>query len=484
MFLPYCAAIPAGGAASAQQVLTPGIALDIAMSNSPEIRRSRLGLEQSMELLNAARASLKSRFSLSLTPFYLRQDREFNDLFSLWFTRETRQISGRFMIEQPIKLTDGTLSFTNQFSWRDYRSGYQDQGSKTYNNNFFVSFTQPLLTYNRTKLEFRELELDLECSSLNYAVQVLVIEQRVMQSFFDAYQKKMSLDIAIEELRNQEEGCRIMKNKVEAGIEKMEELYQAEYNLSTSKSRVQNRRVELENTFDSFKQLLGLSLFEEIAVDADVSFREIDVDLPMAISHGIKHRMEIRRREIGIEEARNELIRTGARNEFRGDLNVSYGSIGTDEKFTDIYDEPVRNRELRISFEMPLWDWGEKRSRIRASEARIKSAELSKEEEHNNIIIEIRRAYRSLWNRISQIEIARQSVRNAELTYDINLERYRNGDLSSILLNDYQRQLSEARQGLIGELIGYKLDLLDLKVKSMWDFEGNRSVVPCMETDS
>ena len=67
-------------------------------------------------------------------------------------------------------------------------------------------------------------------------------------------------------------------------------------------------------------------------------------------------------------------------------------------------------------------------------------------------------------------------MRNAELTYEINLERYKNGDLSSMDLNLYQEQLSRQKMGLVGALIDYKLALLDLKTQSLWDFEKNEPV--------
>ena len=68
-------------------------------------------------------------------------------------------------------------------------------------------------------------------------------------------------------------------------------------------------------------------------------------------------------------------------------------------------------------------------------------------------------------------------MRNAELTYDINLERYRNGDLTSIDLERFQNQLSEKKMNKANALINYKLELLNLKIQSLWDFENNRSFI-------
>ena len=76
-----------------------------------------------------------------------------------------------------------------------------------------------------------------------------------------------------------------------------------------------------------------------------------------------------------------------------------------------------------------------------------------------------------------QIDIAKQNVRRSELTYEINLEKYQNGDLTSKDLGQYRQSLSNARLSEIQSLIDYKLQLLDLKIKSLWDFEKDQPVV-------
>ena len=89
-------------------------------------------------------------------------------------------------------------------------------------------------------------------------------------------------------------------------------------------------------------------------------------------------------------------------------------------------------------------------------------------------MIGIRRAYRNVQNQVIQIELAVENVESAQLTYDINLERYRNGDLTSMDLNLFQNQLSQRKIGLVNAMINYKLSLLDLKIESLWDFEKNQ----------
>lgn len=463
----------------AQQSLTLQQSLAIAEKNSPDIRRVMLNLERSKQSLKAQQAALKSRFSLSITPMDYSKDRRFNTDFSSWFTTETKQSYGMFTIAQPITWTDGTFAIINRLSWRDASSTnpFGTSKSRTYDNNLYLSFQQPIFTYNRTKINLRTLELDLENNSLSYDIEKLALERLVTQNFYDVYKQKMSKDIAFDEKNNQEKSYEIIKNKVDAGLAAKEELYQAELNLATSESQLQNETVALENALDGFKNLVGISLFDSIQVTADISHHPVKVDLNSAIEHGLKYRMELRQRKIDIENAQYNLIQTSALNEFKGNISLNYGIIGTDEQFGNIYDVPTKNQRFSISFDIPLWDWGEKKSRIKASQAVVKSRELSLENEQNSIIIGIRQAYRNLINLENQVEIARQNVRNAQLTYDINLERYKNGDLTSMDLNLFQTQLSQKKMGLVEALINYKLALLNLKIQSLWDFEKNRSVL-------
>ena len=462
----------------AQTVMNLEHALEIAMENSPDIKELELSLIRSQELLNAQNAALKSQFSLSLTPMDYSRDRAFNNFFSTWNTSETKQSSGLFRISQPIKWTDGTLALINRFSWQDAYSEYQDVRSKTFSNNLYLSFQQPIFTYNRTKLALRELELDLENTTLRYAIRKLALERNVTQYFYAVYENRMSLQIAMEEYENQQRSYEIIKNKVDAGISAMEELYQAELNLATSKSNLDNQEVLLQNSLDTFKNLIGISLFDDISVTADITHHPVEVDLQKAIDHGLEHRMELRQREINIENSQFDLIRTSAMNEFKGSITLSYGIIGTDEQFEEIYDVPTKNQRYSVSIDIPLWDWGEKKSRIKASEAIIQTNELSLDVEKNNIIIAIRQVYRNLQNLVNQIEIARQNERNAQLTYDINLERYENGDLTGMDLSLFQNQLSQKKMALVSSLINYKIELLNLKIQSLWDFERNQPVAP------
>ncbi len=467
----------------AQDVLTLDRAIDIALENSPQIRRSVINLERSKESLNAQNASLYSRFSLQVTPFEFSKDRQFNEFFSTWNTSETKASYGTFRISQPILWTDGILSLINTFSWQDAFSEFQDFNSESFSNRLFLSYNQPLFTYNRGKLQLNELELNLENAALSYEIQKLAITKNVSESFYSVYQQKLRLQITNDEYQSQKENYELTQNKVDAGILSKDELYQAELNMLNSQMSLQNQEVTLLNQFDQFKQLVGISIENEIDIIADVAHSPVEVDLNKALQSGVANRMELRQREIEIETSQFNLIRTSATNEFFGNLLMSVGLVGTDEKFGNIYDTPTNNQQFSLSFDIPLFDWGERESQIEASKKNIELSKLSLDDERISIMVAVKSVARNLENLEKQIEISEVSERNAELSYEINLERYSNGDLTSIDLQRFQQQLSEAKLNRVNALISYRLELLNMKIQSLYDFELNEPVIPNVKYD-
>lgn len=460
----------------AQRTLTLKEAIEIAQTSSPDIKKSRLNLYSNQRSLDAQRAALKSRFSLELTPFSYNRTRAFEDLVSQWNTTEVYNSFATFSVSQPIVATDGTISLRNSLGYRDNYSEFQDFRNKTYSNNLYLQLDQPIFTYNRNKLQLKELELNLESAQISNSLQLLSLEQNVTQSFYNLYQTQNNLEIAQDEYENQKISYEITKNKVDADLLAQEELYQAELNLATSKSTLENNEVLLRNAEDDFKQLLGIDLSEEIAVEVDIDFVTQKVDLNQAIQHGLDNRMELRQRNIAIERSQFELTRTKALNEFKGSVSLSLGVFGDNERVPEVYESPTVNPQVAISFNIPIWDWGENRARMQATTANLEINKVDLQVEEQNITINIRKAYRRLQNLENQIAIAEQNVKNAKLTYDINLERYKNGDLTSMDLNRFQSQLSDKKSAKADALINYKIELLNLKVLSLYDFVNQEPV--------
>lgn len=463
-----------------QELLTIEKAMDIAKENSPTLRRSLMNLERYQQILIAQRATLKSRFSLDLTAVDYSKSRRFDNRLSQWYTNETFSTMGTFQVDQPILWTDGVVSLINRFGWQDNNSDIDGStnSNKAFSNNLYLQLSQPVFTYNRRKMELKRIEHDFENANISYALQRLDTERRITSQFYSVYMSQVNLEITKEELANAQQSYEIIKNKVEADLAAKDELFQAELNLATAQSSVDGQIISLENAKDELKQTLGMHLDEDIVVMAEIDIDPVDVNLEQAIAHGLGSRLELRQREIESEELDFSMIQTKAQNEFVGDVSLSFGLIGDNKDLGRIYDNPTQNPRAAITFTIPIFDWGEKKARVRAQEVAQKINQLDYQEDKIGIELNVRQVWRNLNNLKTKIKIEEQNVRNAQLAYDLNLTRYREGDITGMEMNQFQSQLSSKKVNYSQSLINYKIELLNMKILSLYDFEKNEPIVP------
>jgi outer membrane protein TolC len=447
---------------NAQSILSLDQSLAIAEKNSPTLQAAIFNMERTTQLLVAQRAALKSNFSLNAAPITYSNSRRFDQFRNEWYTSNSFSTGGTFAVNQPILFSGGTLSLTNNHSWQSNKSSSVGSNeNQSFVNDLRLNLVQPLFTYNRTKTTIKTLELDNENARLNYAIQRLAIEKNVALYFYNVYLAQMSLTIKQEELENTQKSYDIIKNKADAGLSALGELYQAEVSLAQAKMAVESARVSLENAKDNLKQYIGMDIFTEIAVVADINATTIDIDEKKAMEHGLASRMEIRQRQINVENSLFDMLAVRAQNEFRGDLRLSLGLSGQNEDITRLNDKQsaTKSPSITLGFNIPLYDWGEKKARIKAQEAVINTQKLGVTNEETQVKMDIRQSIRNLVNLKNQMGIALITQKNSQLTYDINLERYRNGDLTSMDLNLFQQQLSTNKMNYAKSLIDYKVEL-------------------------
>lgn len=475
-----CSLLLYGMTMQAQQWnLTLEDALQYSIDHSPELQNALLNLERYKLSLEAQKASLKSKFSLTLNPFSYSNSRSFDNRFSQWYTNESFSSNGTFSITQPIIWTDATVSLNNKFGWQSNTStSGTSNKNQAFSNDLYLSINQPLFTYNRTKVDLESIERDYENALINYALRRLSLESSITSSFYNVYTAKNNLEISEAELKDAQQNFDIIKNKVEADLSARDELYQAELNVAQAVSTVDNRKVSLENAKDDLKKILGIEIERDFDITAEITAKPVPINMMLAIESALSSRLELRQREISRIEQDIQMKQIKENNSLDGNLSLSLGIMGDNEDFNKIYDHPTNNPRVSMSLSIPLFDWGERKARIKAQEIAIKMYDMETDEERKSIEIAVRKSCRSLRNLEAQIAIAEQSVQNAQLTYDLNAERYRNGELTGMEMNQFQTQLSNQKMSYVSTLINYKLELLNLKIISLYDFENDKHVIP------
>lgn len=106
-----------------------------------------------------------------------------------------------------------------------------------------------------------------------------------------------------------------------------------------------------------------MSLDEDIAILFDNNIPTVDVNINDAVKYALDQRMEIRQKQITLEQDVFSIIRTKAESEFKGDLSVRVGMDALAGKVKNMYDKPTDNEEVGVTLTIPIFDWGLKRQK-------------------------------------------------------------------------------------------------------------------------
>lgn len=488
------AMIISAAGASAQQVITLRDAIDIALTKGYDMKALRLQLVQAEQNLVAAKNSFKTNADMSINaPKWTESISSVDVANSLpVYNRTSSEAYGtELTVTQPLP-TDGTLSLTS--SLRRTRKTVASDTTTSRGTDFVSSmtleFTQPLFTINSIQLNLKNAELNYETAVRSRTRQQLEIIYEVSQSFYDLYQKIRNFEIIRETVEQQSKTTETAKQKFDAGLIAEVEYLQMEVDLSESRDELVSAEASMNRQLDTFKQLIGLDAKDNITLKTGFEYSHVDINLDKAIEEGLKNRSEIREREIEVEQLRITLKETDAKNAISGELTAYYDLTGVsdsdlayDTSLRDLFDSSwrdlerrPRNRGVTFSLDIPIWDWGVNRAQVKAAEAKLRDAELRRDEAKKTIVRNITDVVTQVRDAESRIEISRRRQELAQRTFDISLERFAIGEITADDLAQDRTRLNNAKMAFLTAYINYQLAIENLKRNTLWDFSANSPV--------
>ena len=242
----------------------------------------------------------------------------------------------------------------------------------------------------------------------------------------------------------------------------------------------------MEREEDDFKQLIGLDLNEKIQIQTDLQYDTFAIDLDKAIEEASKNRLEINESELDVKLQEIRLDRAKREREFSGNISAYYDITGVstinegptrdlfESSFDNFVDRPP-NRGITVSLSYPIFDWGRGSAREQQQEANLRRTVLNFENTKITIIREVRDVVRSVEEAKNRLKINEKNQEVAQRSYEISSMRFENGDITSQELGVEQERLATTQLNYLDAFITFQLAVADLKRKTLWDFQNNRS---------
>jgi outer membrane protein TolC len=469
-------------------------AIEIALGKSYSTRSFEIDRKAMQYYFSYYKAMFKPRLDLNLdAPLWQESVTEIEQANGLpvYNSNGSMQVGGNLSFTYVLP-TGGNLSLSANPFRRNFTTVLASDNStlKTdiFNSEFSLYFTQPIFTKNKLKENLREAEYNYQKSEHSYTRAQMDIVYDVTQEFYALYRSKKQVEISLEKLKNSEESFRIARLKLEGGRMAQGDVMSAEVSVAQNKAGYLKAINQMQNEEDQFKQLIGLDLDRIIGIVTNLEYKAILIDEQKATDEALKNRLEIKETEMDINLLKIEVDRAKRVREFQGNISAYYDLTGIStlgagtttqlfqSSFENIRNRPP-NRGIALTFTLPICDWGRGSSKVKQAKLNLQSKELYKENQEVTIRREVREIIRSVNESSEQLTIHQKNLDLARQTYKISQMRFENGDISNQDLTIEQERLATIQLDYLDAFIGYQLSVNNLKRKTMWDFENNKSYV-------
>jgi len=373
-------------------------------------------------------------------------------------------------LSQPIVWTNGIISANSGVNYfRNYKdlSPLGELWSGTVMN---VELMQPLFSFNRLRWEQKIQPLLFEESKREYVEEMEFVAREAANRFFNVLEQQVNLQIATFNLANNDTIYKIEQGRYNIGSTSLDKLLQVELQLLTSRSAVAQANLNLENARLLLRSFIGLNeddAFPELVLPETIPVFDVSVD--EALDYAKKNRAAF----ISFERQRLQADRDLAQakgNRFSTTVTAAYGLNNNALQMNDIYQNPIEQQQMSLTFSIPVVDWGRNKSLMRRAIANKKLTDYTIAQEEVNFEQTIITQVRNFEMLRLQIEITKKSDQVAAERYNVSQNRYLIGKIDITNLNIALKEKDEAKRGYIQALKDFWLAYYDLRRYTLFDF--------------
>ncbi len=378
------------------------------------------------------------------------------------------QLNAALAVKQNIRLTGATLQLSTSL---DFLRQFGGLGNRYMALPVALSLTQPLFAVNTMRWDSRIEPVRYTEAKAEFLSATEDVAQKAITYYFNLLLSRENHEIARQNYENALRLRDVAVEKRRMGQISLNDLRQMELNLLEARS-------DLTDCASNMKaDMFGLRTFLDIENDSveivpvvPAATPAATVSYPDALEHArannkLCHNMLRRQLEAdyAVAQAKGDMRKVN--------LFVQVGYTGASDRVSEAYSRLRGNQVVQVGIEIPLFDGGKRRERVRVAESnrRVQESTLRKEsmEFDQNLFILVER----FGNQQRQFAIAAEACDIATARYNTNVETYLTGRISTLDLNDSQVKKDESRRLYINQLYRCWLYWYQLRAITLYDFE-------------
>jgi outer membrane protein len=344
-----------------------------------------------------------------------------------------------------------------------YPGGEASSVSMRFTKNYAFSFqiVQPIFTGGKIFFNYKNAELDLrlakEKENNSQADTILNVRKmfyniQIMQELLKAHNEAFSLA---------ESNYNNVKKSFDLGMVSQYDLLRAE--LAFSATRPDVLRVEnlLETSLMGLKLMLGLPTTQEISLQGELGYQQLQLELVKLLQNSLKSRSELRQLQMQKQKIDNLLKITWAQYIPNFSLVASYSYQSDLFNFNKGNWDNYYNISLGVSF--PIFTGLKRSAQVGEMNVLKKIMDLNVKQLSDATRLEVESGYRTISQEYENIQMGLKNMESAKEGVRIAELNYREGMITILELNSSYNELTRAKVNYLQALYNYNIAIAEIE---------------------
>ena len=344
-----------------------------------------------------------------------------------------------------------------------YPGGEASSVSMRFTKNYAFSFqiVQPVFTGGKIFFNYKNAELDLrlakEKEKNSQADTILNVRKmfyniQIMQELLKAHNEAFSLA---------ESNYNNVKKSFDLGMVSRYDLLRSE--LAFSATRPDVLRVEnlLETSILGLKLMLGLPGTQEIRLQGELGYKQLQLELVKLLQSSLKNRSELLQLQMQKQKIDNLLKITWAQYIPNFSLIASYSYQSDNFNFTKNNWDNYYNISLGVSF--PIFTGLKRSAQVGEMNVLKKIMDLNVKQLSDGTRLQVESNYRTISQEYENIQMGLKNVESAKEGVRIAELNYHEGMITILELNSSYNELTRAKVNYLQALYNYNIAIAELE---------------------
>jgi hypothetical protein len=341
---------------------------------------------------------------------------------------------------------------------------------------FSIGFQQPLFAYNWMKWYRKTEPMVYDESQKRFVEEIEEIALNSTYRYFNYLSVQTNFNLAENNLKNSRDNMRISETKKKLGQISDNDHSRIQLSVLNAQKALNQARMDLKNADYELKKYIGLEQMRAIKLTIPLNITLFEIDPQLALAKAKENRRETTYYKRRLIDADRRLAEAKSKTGVNATLRGSFGLSNSADNFMGIYDQPEKDRMLRVSVSVPILDWGRSASTVKLaeSEREITIYDVNKDIEDfdRRVIVQVEQF--SLLK--DQLKTASEADKVAGNGYLIALRKFQNGELSITDLNIALQEREKAKRDYIRSIKNYWVAYFRLRELTLYDFENGHNI--------